>query len=153
MQAEHTEMLGETFCRVLEDLAFMFGEPVEKSELPRGAPGYIQAKMTFSGEMAGALSLSVPADMCPVIAANVLGMEPEDAQANEKSLDALKEVLNVVCGQILTGIAGDEPIFDLSVPETDSLSADGWKTLLGSADSVGFILEDLPVVLELKLEP
>ena len=73
--------------------------------------------MTYSGGMTGSISLIVPDDVCPEIAANVLGKDPDDAIVAAQSADALKEVLNVLCGNILTAVAGESPVFDLSVPE------------------------------------
>jgi len=145
-------MLGEVFCDVLEKLAFMFGEPVSREELPEPGPENVRAAMTFSGNMSGSLALAVPADMCVEIAANVLGMDPDDEIVASRGIDALKEVLNVVCGQVLTAIAGEEPIFDLSVPSVETLDPDGWNNLLNESTTAPFLVDDRPVLLQLSLE-
>ncbi|MBI5095373.1 MAG: chemotaxis protein CheX [Candidatus Hydrogenedentes bacterium] len=152
MTNEHTEILNDVFCDVTEKLAFMFGEPSEKDELPPVDTECIEARMTFAGPMTGSLTMAVPVEMCPIIAANVLGMEPDDESVQARATDALTELLNVICGNILTAIAGEQPVFDLTVPTAHALSAEDWAKLLEDPDTLAFVLEDLPALLQLKLE-
>jgi len=151
MPNEHDELLQEVFCDVVEKLAFMFGETAEQSEMPPVGEENIEAKMAFTGPFKGSLILATPVEMCPLIAANVLGMEPDDENVLARATDALKELLNVICGNALTAIAGEDPIFDLTVPEAGMLSADGWSALLEAPDTLAFIVEDQPVLLQLKI--
>ena len=80
----------------------------------------------------------------------VLGMDQDDEIVQQRSLDSLKEVLNVICGNLLTVIAGEEPIFNLSVPETDTIGPDEWQQLIDDPDSQGFLVDDNPVLLVFK---
>ncbi|HNT33855.1 MAG TPA: chemotaxis protein CheX [bacterium] len=152
MNEEMTETLNRIVCDVFERMAFMFGEIVEKASLPSlQRTGYL-AKMGFEGPICGSVSMAVAQSMCPVIAANVLGMDEDDEFVTEKSLDALKEMLNVICGQIVTSLAGDEPVFDLSVPQVVDIGADEWKSLMDQEESLAFIVDDEPVLFHLTLE-
>ena len=144
--------MSEVFCDVLEKLAFMFGEPTPKEDLPETAAKYIDVGMTFSGPMEGALALAVPEEMCKEIAANVLGMELEDELVRNQAIDALKEVLNVTCGHVLTSIAGDEPVFDLSVPVAREIEAVAWEEFLGDSETLAFIVDDCPAALRFSME-
>jgi len=151
MQVPDREVLSAAFCGVAEKLAFMFGEPVEKEDLGAAPPEVVLASMTFSGHTDGGLVIAVPADMCAEIAANILGMEPDDEAVCARSIDALKEVLNVTCGHVLTALAGEQPLFDLSVPVVERTDAAGWRALLDRPTTAAFIVDDNPVLLELRL--
>ena len=151
MPNEHDEILQEVFCDVVEKLAFMFGEAIEKEDLPPVENEGIEANMAFSGPINGTLILATPIEMCPLIAANVLGMEPDDENVQARATDALKELLNVICGNALTAIAGEDPIFDLTVPEARKLTAEEWAALLSAPETLAFNVEDQPVLLQLKI--
>ncbi len=45
----------------------------------------LAAKIGFKGGMSGHLTLAVPADLCPEMAANVLGIDADDALVVEKA--------------------------------------------------------------------
>jgi chemotaxis protein CheY-P-specific phosphatase CheC len=148
MLTEQSQLVAQVFCEVMEKLAFMFGEPADKQRSVPPESTYIQTTMTYTGPVSGMLALTVPASLCPHIAANVLGVDPEDDRAVGGSLDALKEVLNVTCGHVLTAIAGETPVFDLSVPQTATLGAGGWTDLLERPDTVALTVDDSVVLLE-----
>lgn len=153
MKTEQVELLGGVFCEVIEQLAFMFGEPTDKRDLPEGVDACLLTSMTFSGAMNGSIEVVVPEAMCVQIAGNVLGLEPDDDRVMASAGDALKEVLNVVCGHVLTGIAGDQPVFNLSVPTTKAIDAGEWKSVLDDNQSVGLLVDDMPVLLRFAANP
>jgi len=147
MQAEQEETLSRTFASILEKQAFLFAEPVEKTELAVEGFGLMQARMAFSGHWRGTLTLAVPEALCPEIAANMLGNEPDDEKAISCSQDALKELLNVVCGSLLIALAGEKPVFDLFVPEVSSLSDEACRKLLDDPETLSFQVDEKPVLL------
>jgi CheY-specific phosphatase CheX len=117
--------------------------------------------MGFDGPFKGSLALAVPEPFGGQVAANVLGLDMDDPKTENGTVcqtetncavDALKELLNVTCGNLLTAIAGDEPVFDLTVPEVTLLSEDEWRATPGLPDAVGFLVEDWPVFLRLTLQ-
>lgn len=145
-------MLIETFCEVLENLAFMFGETADEEELPASVSDCILATMSFSGAMSGRLELAVPRAMCPEIAANVLGVDPDDERVSSGGDDALKELLNVTCGQMLTRLAGEEPVFDLSVPVVSGLDDKAWTVMAKAPDVAMLLVDERPALLRLILD-
>ena len=151
MKTNEREALSSVFCTVLERLAFMFGEQAEKDEIPRSSAGYLAASISFIGPMRGTLSLTAPAAMCAQLAANILGLDESSAEALEGGQDALKEVLNIVCGQLITSIAGDSPVFDLTVPQVSAVNPAGWNALLAEEQTAAFLVDDVPVVLKLVI--
>ena len=152
MSSEHTDMLTRVFCDVLEKMAFMFGDPAEPEEMPESVPEPLVASISFEGPVKGALHLAVSRSMSIEIAANSLGMDPEDPEVASKGEDALKELLNVVCGNVLTELAGEEPVFDLSIPELKAVDQKAWNTLQGHANTALFIVDDFPALMNLSLK-
>lgn len=152
MQTEQTEILCDVFVSVVEKLAFMFGDPVPTGELSPDDDDFIQAKMSFSGDHTGWIAVVVPTQMCTEIAANVLGMDEDDEEVLARGTDALKEVLNVTCGHVLTSIAGEQPIFDLSVPVITKMDVDDWETFCQHDDTLGFNIDENPVLLRFALD-
>lgn len=143
-------VVGTVFCDVIERLAFMFGEPCDKDDLP-GGQAHASTTMTFSGPWQGTLELVVPTSLCAQIASNVLGTEPEDEESTRFQEDAVKEVLNVTCGNILTELAGPDPVFDLSVPTFTALDQESWELFRDDPESVGLLVEDEPVLIRLAV--
>lgn len=152
MQTDRAKTAGEVFCEVIESLAFMFGEPSRKEDLPPAGSSYVQATMTFAGPFKGSLALVVPEEVAPEIAANILGVEVDDEMAREQAEDTLKEVLNVTCGHILTALAGEEPVFNLSVPEIAVTETAAWQAFLNNPDTAVFMVDDSPMLLLLSID-
>lgn len=153
MKTLELDTLTEVFCEILEQMAFMFAEPVEAQEDIAPAPREsVLAHLSFVGEFSGKLSLAVPVEMCAELAANMLGEEADDPDAIAKGMDALKELLNVLCGNLLTAFAGDEPVFNLDVPEATPLSLEAWEKLRASPITVSYNVDEYPVLLHVNFE-
>jgi len=92
--------------------------------------------------------------MLPILAANMLGLEKEDAATLDHQYDALKELANVLCGNLLPAIAGPEPEFDVQppvilrdeadsgIPEGRPPAATAHLTLDAGASKLELFLED-----------
>ena len=152
METNRKEALAQVLTDVLEQMAFMFTDQVDEDQPPEPAEDGLLAKMGFSGPFAGSMMLAVPAETCPLIAENMLGMDADDERAMEKARDALKEVLNVTCGNALTVIAGEEPVFDLTVPEVTEVDSDAWRQLAAHPDTVALLVDDYPMLLRMVMD-
>ena len=87
----------------------------------------IVASIHFSGHFDGDLFLETSCDLLPVIGMNMLGLDDENSLTHEEQKDAFRELLNVICGNLLPAFAGDKAVFnidgaeihsDTSIPET-----------------------------------
>lgn len=152
MDKDHSEEVFEVFCDVLQDLVFMFAERAEDEEMVPGSGPFIQAGMEFKGQMSGGLRLSVPERMCKEVASNMLGVDEDHELVSDGGQDSVKELLNTICGQMLTRIAGTDPVFDLTVPEITPLAEDEWIEIKGSDTAIGAIVDDNPVLLEIWMD-
>lgn len=152
MKPEHNEVIEKVFCEVLEKFAFMFVEPAERNDLSLADETFLMADMRFSGEINGTLKLAVPGELSLEIAANILGIDPEQIEDDERAKDAIREVLNVTCGHLMTEISGDKPVFNLSVPNVEYLPHAKWDLLLQEPGTIGFLIEDRPAALMFHVE-
>ncbi len=152
MDAERIELIENVFCDVFENLAFMFGEPISKDVFEANGNEHTHAHISFEGARTGDVVLIVPDDMCPEIAANVLGVDPDDEQVDELAGDALKEMINIICGRLLTDLESKDLVFDLSVPEIKNINSEEWSVWLKKEGSLGFIVDEYSVILYLHME-
>ena len=97
-----------------EQLSFMLPMPDDtEGEAPPAVE--IVAAVSFQGPFSGRLLVGAPRALLPALAANMLG---EDEVQNEvQQLDALAEVANVICGNLLPALAGVEAVFDFEAPQ------------------------------------
>jgi CheY-specific phosphatase CheX len=110
MPADLEGALRHATVLTFEELAFA---------LPAGDGGAVAAKtvsaqVAFHGPFAGRVVLTVDEAMLPTLAANMLGVEEPPPAADQK--DALGELANVLCGNLLPAIAGTEHVFLLDAP-------------------------------------
>lgn len=151
--AEQMRCLADALLSVLEQVCFMFGERLEeRSQAHDSVHEAVQTTMQFSGHRKGTVSLTVPTEMCMELAANVMGVDPDEVHGLENAEDALKEVLNVTCGSLLTAMFGFEPVFDLSIPEVSEIGAHEWRNLGNFMGMVPLTVDEYPVYAVLHLE-
>lgn len=139
------------FPQVLEELAFLFADPSDMSSVPGAPHDALKVSMAFSGALSGVLDMAVSQGLGSEIAANLLGVEPEDTQDSKAAHDALRELLNVTCGHVLTTVAGDQAVFDLSIPTVAPIEIAEWKRLASQSDTAFFSVEGRPVMLRVAI--
>lgn len=106
--------LHDAATRTLEDMCFLCDAPEMEAEFAETAtPAF--ASVRFSGPRTGRLEFRVAQDLLPVIAENMLGVD--DSNAVEQ-FDALGELANVICGNVLTSLGDESAVFDISAPTT-----------------------------------
>jgi chemotaxis protein CheY-P-specific phosphatase CheC len=113
-----SEQLKEILSRVagesLEKLAFMFSFPEDE----RGGmtlDSAVAAAISFAGPFSGTLVMTVSNHLLPELAANMLGIDDEETTLDQQH-DALKETINIICGNLLPAVAGTEVVFNIYAP-------------------------------------
>ncbi len=147
MQNEYAVILSEVFCDVLMNYAFMFGDECSKDEFPMNGDNYVHATLSFTGNRSGSLGVSTCSDLGVELAANVLGLDPDDEDSIDDASDALEELLNIVCGQFLTATFGETPIFELSPPSVSEIDEAEWKSLIENEETIGIMIDDVPAIV------
>jgi hypothetical protein len=142
-------VLGE----VLERQVFMFADAADRDFLAGAEGPFLTVSMGFRGEAEGEVVLALSDTLAMGIAANFLGLDASDPSIRSRSRDCCKELLNVVCGNLLTALCGEEPVFDLSIPRDEDVSADTVMAWSGNPGSMVFNVEDEPLLLSLRFAP
>lgn len=106
--------LFNTGLKVFEDLGFML--PTSELDPEQAAAEFCSAvSVHFDGPVRGTLLVSINGDFLPVLTSNMLG--EEDVPSDLQQKDALKELANVICGNLLPQIAGPTAVFDIGEPQ------------------------------------
>jgi CheY-specific phosphatase CheX len=106
-------MLQRAAEQTLESLAFAF--PVPPEEMPPTEGPRTVVGVEFDGPGRGHLFLSLADEMIAPLVGNMLG-EFGEMPSPEQQRDGVKELLNVVCGNILPVLAGTKAVFSLHPP-------------------------------------
>lgn len=115
MNESYEQAVLDAACHVFETSAFLTVLPHEVGpDLPQ--PDSC-ATMTFKGPVEGRVSMRVAAEVLDTIVDNLLEMQSDPDEQARRRNDVLKEMLNMLCGNLLTLHYGSNPVFDLSPPE------------------------------------
>ena len=147
------DILVKVCCDVFESLSFMFGEAIDLDEVDSESESFINVSISYKGNRAGAVFLIVSDETAKILTYNILGIdEDEEDLPSESYMDALKELLNTICGQFITSMFGDEPVFDLTVPETKIISLDEWQKSVDSGNFLALNVDDEPILIKSIIE-
>lgn len=118
----------ETFVQTLDMMAFIPSEPVDAA-LATPPSDALLVSLSFSGPTSGRLELVASREFARLLAANVVGEEPDDPEAERKAEDSIKELINVAAGAMMPQIAESEnDVFSLSLPSLDHFDVEaGWR--------------------------
>jgi chemotaxis protein CheY-P-specific phosphatase CheC len=114
MSEQVKELLSRVAGETLEKLAFMFSFPEDE----RGGmilDSAVAATVSFTGPFSGTLVMTVSNQLLPELAANMLGVDDEETTLDQQH-DALKETINIICGNLLPAVAGEEAVFNIDAP-------------------------------------
>ena len=152
METTLTRVTQET----LETVAFLFADPISPSDDPTVVPGELAdadvatASVAFEGGRCGSVVIRWPASLLPTLAANILG--DDAAPSPQLQLDALGEVANVVCGNVVPSLTADGR-FRLDSPAA-CLGAAAPDALIGELSAMATLsIVGLRVDISLRLMP
>lgn len=116
MKRPISELLTGVVIDTLEKLAFLFALPQEGKLLEEAAEPLETVEVSFSGSFSGRMHFGLSASVMAELAGNMLGAEDGAALAIEEQRDALKELANMICGNLLPAIGGREAEFSIGTP-------------------------------------
>lgn len=120
MIVSKTRTLTAIFSEVLANLAFMFTDD-EQTEASSG-DAWLETTISYQGPVNGTLIFRCTRNFAVLLAANLLGIDPEENVAARQCEDAVREFMNIVCGQFVTSMHGSDNVFNLSIPKTVELT-------------------------------
>jgi CheY-specific phosphatase CheX len=136
MELKIKNILAGVTSDTLEKLAFLFVFPDEERDSDGPLP-VIAGRVQFNGFFSGSVVLRMSSSVLPELSANMLGVEDDAEISPEDQQDAFKEMLNVICGNLLPAIAGDHVVFNIEAPE-----------IILEADRKTRIYEEKPLCVE-----
>jgi CheY-specific phosphatase CheX len=113
MESNLNKALHQSAARIFEEICFMFEAP-EMEEEQREQKAQVAISVDFRGPIEGTLVMSVSDGLLASIAENMLG---EEVPSAAQSRDAIGEVANVICGNVLPAIAGPKEVFSVDAPQ------------------------------------
>jgi CheY-specific phosphatase CheX len=114
MNNRHEELLRQVCEETLAALAFL--SPVSEEECPAADLDSPWVAVEFTGPFRGSLTLCVSERIPAILAANVLGLDDGEQPSLEQQADALKETLNVICGNLLPLVSDAVQVFNVQAP-------------------------------------
>jgi hypothetical protein len=141
-----TQSLAEALSESLMTMAFLDAFPAE----PAGAPANpLVIRVPFTGPRRGALEIVTTDALGATLAANMLGMTPDDPDAVQRGRDALKELANVTCGLLLSKLP-DPTKPAMSIPSVRATPAHRWDAVSRRPDAISLDVEGLPLAARLR---
>jgi len=113
METKLQRALYQAAVRIFEEICFMFEAPELEEEF-KDAQVEAAASVEFSGPIEGRLLIKARAGLLSGIAANMLG---EENPSKKQQQDALGEIANIICGNILPAIHGSKKVFEVTSPQ------------------------------------
>ncbi|MEA3279172.1 MAG: chemotaxis protein CheX [Thermodesulfobacteriota bacterium] len=116
MKEQINNIISNVAVDTLEKLAFIFSFPEDERDTT-GHSSVTAAAISFTGPFTGNLVITFSVSALPELAANMLGLDDEDEVSLDQQYDALKETINIICGNILPAVFGKQSIFNIGSPE------------------------------------
>jgi len=145
--AKHPSV-GDLAGEVLGNLAFMITNSSAVQPPPSAAP--LSGVIGYDGPHRGTLRCWCTPRFAAQLAANLLGVDPKEDSAQAGAIDAVRELLNVLCGHLVTCWYGTESVFNLSIAEVFAcegpppIGEDGEDWWRGDVDGEPFVLMHKP---------
>ncbi len=151
MQEIRENILAEAFSEALETMAFMMVMPLEE-ELPIPHE-MVKVSMQFTGPVSGTVEIMGGKDFLVAMAANVLGIDPEDEEVQTKGVDAFREILNTTCGVLLPKLASSPAdVFNVTLPADESFAGqEHWQKFIGQQGTTVLDVDGNPLACRLSL--
>lgn len=115
MEHKIKSILARVTNETLEKLAFLFTFPDDERDANGPEPA-VAGRVDFNGFFSGSLVMRVSASDLQELAVNMLGLDDDAEITLEEQQDAFKEMLNVICGNALPAIAGNQVEFNIGPP-------------------------------------
>ena len=119
----------------MEKLAFMFFT-LDMFREPIPFQNAVTAEVSFAGIFSGRLAMVITEPALTELAANMLGIDGDDVDQDHMH-DALRETVNIICGNWLPIEGGDEAVFHIGSPK-----------ILAPSEAAAALTRQPPSVLE-----
>lgn len=105
--------LSRMVASVLERTMFIFAEPASPTE----PQSQWKSAITFSGSFSGAVTVTATEGFVRQLVGGFVSVEPQDADLSQYGQDAMNELANLVGGQIVAALGGEDRPIRLGLPD------------------------------------
>jgi len=115
MNSLPSDTVDDLAVETLESIAFVFGEPLEDHNHSYDRHSSIQ----FSGpEEDTELTVSVTDAFLADLTCNMLGIDADEVCLDKEGEEALRELANIICGEVVQALGGINTRFELGLPQS-----------------------------------
>ncbi|HLE10501.1 MAG: hypothetical protein A2504_14450 [Bdellovibrionales bacterium RIFOXYD12_FULL_39_22] len=150
-QVIEEKVLSSLFT-VFESHAFLFLNAIEKEELAKvNCDDYVEVAMRFDGDIKGTFSMVIHKTLEDEIRSNLIsGVEEEDVSIEYG--DGAKELMNILGGNIMSDVLGEDHSFEISLPELLPLNLDRLGSYLNDPHLFFFETENNLLLFRMDIE-
>ena len=135
------EQLASSVIQVLESAAFVFAERIDEAPWPVATAA--GAHVTLEHGDQARLTLCVAPTLGTVLAANLLGLEPDSEEARTSAADAVAELANMLAGVLAVELFGRDVTTRIGVPRlVEESAADHEQHLAAATCRVALLTEE-----------
>jgi hypothetical protein len=138
--------LGLVTKSVLGDAAFLFCDDLP-ADVGAQDGKLAEATISFEAPCPGRITLRLPWHVALEAAANLLGTEQDDPEAEESALAAVGELLNMISGSALSAWFGAGASWSLGVPVTTTREGQ-LPSPAPRGDVIGYVIDDARIEVE-----
>lgn len=145
------KLIFTTTARILEDWAMMLVDPASPElKIFEVESPFLVASLSFRGAVNGTYQVVCQRGFSEALVANLLGEDvPEDNLQSE--MDALREMVNVLSGNLLTTCYGSDTVFELMPPEVHQVAREKLTSLF-EKPVFCYLADDNPVAVSFSLD-
>ena len=112
-----SQRIGQLVIEALERTAFVLAETVDAGEAAQLPEPTQFSRIAYTGPTQGEVLLAASDGFVRELASSILGVEPEDVDAEVQGKDAIKELANIVGGSTILELGGTDCQYSLRLPE------------------------------------
>jgi len=146
------EVLVQDVSSVMKSLARFFSEPADRIGFPAPNEGIWLATVPFSGPLNGELRVAMDKALGGEIVDAIFVGQAEPYQKADMAEDAVKEMANILCGHVLSSLAGLKPASTPSPPQLETVDQTHWQDLLSDPQTVPFWVDELAMLVQLEVQ-
>lgn len=124
MNALTDDSLVEKIDNVLETMCFVMADPIGAGDLEETPP--MQAWIRYhNATECGCVQLSATLGFVQEAASGLLGVDSDDISSESEALETLLELANVIGGEVVSLLGGEEVFFEMGIPSREPIHVDG----------------------------
>jgi chemotaxis protein CheY-P-specific phosphatase CheC len=147
-----SQYLTEALSHVLMSMVSLSPRIMDAADMPEVKSDALNVRIEYTGEHAGELGLIIEKPLATLMAARILGMEQTKDVYDDMIEDALRELLNVVCGHFVTLMYGYTPVLKISLPKVFTIGSAVCNVLRTNPNVCTFMVEDSPLLGQVKVK-